>query len=152
MNEKPPPRQYLTYQLRRSLPVPRRAKRKWGERGDSNPQPPDPQSGALPLSYVHHRYPTEFDRAALPYSGFFHQPGTPGRTRTCDPLLRRQPLYPTELREHTTPIIPYRRASTKPARSIKDVASGLSGACSRKDAKRQQKQKYVRHHNAGRTC
>ena len=24
--------------------------------------------------------------------------GTPGRTRTCDPLLRRQVLYPTELR------------------------------------------------------
>ena len=26
--------------------------------------------------------------------------GTPGRTRTCDPLLRRQVLYPTELRAH----------------------------------------------------
>ncbi len=24
-------------------------------------------------------------------------PSAPGRTRTCDPLLRRQPLYPTEL-------------------------------------------------------
>ena len=26
--------------------------------------------------------------------------GTPGRTRTCDPLLRRQVLYPAELRAH----------------------------------------------------
>ena len=26
--------------------------------------------------------------------------GAPGRTRTCDPLLRRQPLYPTELQGH----------------------------------------------------
>src|ERR1051325_10912537 len=25
---------------------------------------------------------------------------TPGTTRTCDPLLRRQVLYPTELRAH----------------------------------------------------
>ncbi len=26
--------------------------------------------------------------------------GTPDRIRTCDPLLRRQMLYPTELRAH----------------------------------------------------
>ena len=26
--------------------------------------------------------------------------GDPGRTRTCDPLLRRQMLYPAELRDH----------------------------------------------------
>jgi hypothetical protein len=26
----------------------------WGDGGDSNPQPPEPQSGALPLSYRHH--------------------------------------------------------------------------------------------------
>ncbi len=26
------------------------------------------------------------------------RPNTPGRTRTCDPLLRRQMLYPAELR------------------------------------------------------
>src|SRR5262245_3182044 len=26
-------------------------------------------------------------------------PGDPGRTRTCDPLLRRQMLYPAELRD-----------------------------------------------------
>ena len=28
----------------------------------------------------------------------FAQASTPGRTRTCDPLLRRQMLYPAELR------------------------------------------------------
>ncbi len=27
----------------------------------------------------------------------------PGRTRTCDPLLRRQPLYPTELQGPVSP-------------------------------------------------
>ena len=26
----------------------------WGERRDLNPRPPEPQSGALPLSYAHH--------------------------------------------------------------------------------------------------
>ena len=26
----------------------------WGERGESNPQRPAPQAGALPLSYAHH--------------------------------------------------------------------------------------------------
>ena len=26
--------------------------------------------------------------------------GVPGRIRTCDPLLRRQPLYPAELQGH----------------------------------------------------
>ena len=28
--------------------------------------------------------------------------GTPGRIRTCDLLLRRQPLYPSELQAHAT--------------------------------------------------
>ena len=28
----------------------------------------------------------------------FKEDGEPGRNRTCDPLLRRQMLYPTELR------------------------------------------------------
>jgi hypothetical protein len=28
----------------------------------------------------------------------FKEGGEPGRNRTCDPLLRRQMLYPTELR------------------------------------------------------
>ncbi len=29
--------------------------------------------------------------------------GDPGKTRTCDPLLRRQMLYPTELRDRVNP-------------------------------------------------
>ncbi len=33
----------------------------WGDRWGSNPQPPLPQSGALPLSYSHH-------------NGFYHVP------------------------------------------------------------------------------
>jgi len=28
----------------------------WGDRRDSNPQQPEPQSGALPLSYGHHTW------------------------------------------------------------------------------------------------
>ncbi len=32
--------------------------------------------------------------------------GAPGRTRTCDPLLRRQPLYPPELPERTPNLAP----------------------------------------------
>lgn len=31
--------------------------------------------------------------------------GAPGRTRTCDPLIRRQPLYPPELRAHRHKVI-----------------------------------------------
>jgi hypothetical protein len=30
------------------------SERQWGDRRDSNPQQPEPQSGALPLSYDHH--------------------------------------------------------------------------------------------------
>ena len=30
----------------------------------------------------------------------FQKSGAPGQTRTGDPLLRRQTLYPTELRAH----------------------------------------------------
>jgi hypothetical protein len=30
--------------------------RKWGGRRDLNPQQPEPQSGALPLSYDHHLF------------------------------------------------------------------------------------------------
>ena len=31
--------------------------KEWGERRDLNPRPPEPQSGALPLSYAHHALP-----------------------------------------------------------------------------------------------
>ena len=52
-----------------------------GERWGSNPRPPESQSGALP---------TEL---RSPYC-------TPGRTRTCNPRLRRPLLYPVELQAH----------------------------------------------------
>jgi hypothetical protein len=35
-----------------------------------------------------------------PDSPFLAGNGAPGRTRTCDPRLRRPVLYPTELRAH----------------------------------------------------
>lgn len=59
-------------------------KNKWGERWDLNPQPPEPQSGALPLSYVHH----------------INIYGVREWIRTTDLQLRRLSLYPTELRGH----------------------------------------------------
>ena len=38
---------------------------------------------------------------AVLLSYYFHSIyGTPGRIRTCDLLLRRQPLYPSELQAH----------------------------------------------------
>jgi hypothetical protein len=37
--------------------------------------------------------------------------GTPGRIRTCDLLLRRQTLYPAELRVHVTRFYRTRRAA-----------------------------------------
>ena len=54
----------------------------WGERRDSNPRPLEPQSRALP---------TELRPPSMAL-------GAPGRTRTCDPRLRRPLLYPAELR------------------------------------------------------
>ena len=44
------------------------------------------------LSYIHHRHPL-----FLPQN---KKTGTPGETRTPDPLLRRQLLYPPELQAH----------------------------------------------------
>ena len=55
----------------------------WGGKWDSNPRQPESQSGTLPTEL----FPPEFE--------FY---GLPGRDRTCDHLLRRQVLYPTELR------------------------------------------------------
>src|SRR5580658_2501530 len=57
----------------------------WGGRRDSNPRQPGSQPGALPTEL---RPPSVPPRAA----------GVPGRTRTCDPRLRRPMLYPPELR------------------------------------------------------
>ena len=57
---------------------------KWGGRRGLNPRPPESQSGALP---------TELRPPFQSKSRY----GAPGRIRTCDPLLRRQMLYPAEL-------------------------------------------------------
>jgi hypothetical protein len=58
------------------------------------------------LSYVHHRktrlLPTRLPRVAPPDKECF---GTPGRTRTCDPRLRRPLLYPAELRAPCTVLL-----------------------------------------------
>ena len=49
-----------TYECGSQSPVPYRlaiphcGDKKWGERWGSNPRHPEPQSGALPLNYVHH--------------------------------------------------------------------------------------------------
>ena len=60
-----------------------RGSRIWGGKWDSNPRQPESQSGTLPTEL----FPPEFEFCGLP-----------GRDRTCDHLLRRQVLYPTELR------------------------------------------------------
>ena len=57
----------------------------WGGRRDSNPRHSEPQSDALP---------TELHP---PYRMALENDGTPEGTRTPDPLLRRQLLYPPEL-------------------------------------------------------
>ena len=43
--------------------------------------------------------------------------GDPGRIRTCDPLLRRQMLYPAELRDHTVSAEPRNFQPTFPIRA-----------------------------------
>ncbi len=132
--------------------------KKWGDRGDLNPQPPDPQSGALPLSYGHHdpggmrrSRPTKRDAGIPPHKamvrpggfewlgrrsrrppwrsalgGLSHPDplrqvqqtarsyGTPGRIRTSDPLLRRQPLCPTELRARVPLTTPSFQCAARP--------------------------------------
>ena len=60
----------------------------WGGRRDSNPRHSEPQSDALP---------TEL---RPPYEKGMTKNGTPEGTRTPDPLLRRQLLYPPELLAH----------------------------------------------------
>ncbi len=69
---------------------------KWGGRWGSNPRQPESQSGTLPTEL---RPPlivsAELLFAACQLPG---HSGTPGRTRTCYPRLRRPMLYPDELR------------------------------------------------------
>ena len=65
----------------------------WGGRRDSNPRHSEPQSDALPTEL---RPPYEKGMAKMGHKGN----GTPEGTRTPDPLLRRQLLYPPELQAH----------------------------------------------------
>ena len=86
-----------------------RHRQKWGGRWGSNPRPPESQSGALPAEL---RPPLiSFQAAPVPqepcarptHNAFGHSTkscpvwsviGAPGRTRTCNPQLRRLMLYP----------------------------------------------------------
>ena len=56
--------------------------------------------GLYQLSYVHHRpsRPAASGGSASRSASGTRQGGAPGRTRTCDPRLRRPVLYPAELR------------------------------------------------------
>ena len=62
----------------------------WGGRRGLNPRPPESQSGALPTEL---RPPLIFITCPEDQGH-----GTPGRTRTFNPRLRRPMLYPVELR------------------------------------------------------
>ena len=72
------------------------ARKIWGGRWGSNPRPPESQSGALPTELR----PPLFRVRILPCLKPLVRPtyGAPGRTRTCNPRLRRPVLYPVELR------------------------------------------------------
>jgi hypothetical protein len=82
------------------------AKPRRGERWDSNPRPPGPQPGALPLSYVHQDQPLPVRRTNLPHTDIdgpnsaVPDLSAPGRIRTCDPRIRSPLLYPAELQAH----------------------------------------------------
>ena len=70
---------------------------KWGGRWGSNPRPPESQSGALPTELR----PPLF-KLTCRYTAYLRLTrhlvnGAPGRTRTCNPQLRRLMLYPVEL-------------------------------------------------------
>ena len=52
---------------------------KWGDRRDSNPQQPEPQSGALPLSYGHHIWPGRLEAPFIRLSGHFVNGDVRGR-------------------------------------------------------------------------
>ncbi len=69
-----------------------RREKRWGGRWDSNPRRPESQSGALPTEL---RPPSVVKMKCRPVGDTY---GTPGRTRTCYPRLRRPMLYPDELR------------------------------------------------------
>ena|SRR6185437_8743393 len=61
----------------------------------------DHNPGLYQLSYVHHPAPySRLEPVPASRCGFPGY-GAPGRTRTCDPRLRRPMLYPPELRAHS---------------------------------------------------
>jgi hypothetical protein len=49
---------------------------------------------------------------------FIKLDGAPGKTRTCDLLIRSQTLYPTELRAHTAESILYRRRTDSATQNL----------------------------------
>ncbi len=71
------------------MPSEHPVKSEWGGRWDSNPQRPEPQSGALPIELHPPQYKALSEQVILN--------GTPEGIRTPDPQLRRLMLYPTEL-------------------------------------------------------
>ena len=99
------PLHYIPLYADRSAKTARRSRAvagKWGGIWGSNPRHPEPQSGALPTELIP---PDQFLRREggqtaapnlLPPSGV----GTPRGIRTPDLLLRRQLLYPAELKAH----------------------------------------------------
>jgi len=89
----------------------------WGEGRDSNPQPTESQSVALPLSYRHHRKTHSFPDftavvpyifaiapasscqvSLLPLNVFIY--GASGEIRTPNLQFRRLTFYPIELQTH----------------------------------------------------
>jgi hypothetical protein len=54
----------------------------WGERGDLNPRPSEPQSDALPLSYAHRRFATILHKNFSPRPANHSHPASAGRTVT----------------------------------------------------------------------
>ena len=67
----------------------------WGGRRDLNPQQPEPQSGALPLSYDHHRwhgnrslkFESFFANKGLDFSKSFHYLSAPVEPRFAGSLM-----------------------------------------------------------------
>ena len=86
-------------------------RRRWEERRDSNPRPPGPQPGALPLRHAPHAFP-----------------GTPGRIRTSGPRLRRPLLCPLSYGRMRASLKRVRLRSTNPRCSERSDRSAASKA------------------------
>ena len=115
-----------------------RHRQKWGGRWGSNPRPPESQSGALPAEL---RPPLiSFQAAPVPqepcarptHNAFGHSTkscpvwsviGAPGRTRTCNPQLRRLMPHPFD-----APLSPAQSDRAPPA-SLSGGAPGRTRTC-----------------------